>query len=76
MKNEFTPEQKQMLSAAAEKLGIPQEKLEENIRSGNVSSLLQGNARLAALLSDKKSLEQLMNSPQARALMTALLKKN
>lgn len=76
MKNEFTPEQKQMLAAAAEKLGIPQAKLEESIRNGNVGALLQGNARLAALLSDKKMLEQLMNSPQARALMTALLKKN
>jgi len=76
MKNELTPEPKQMLSLAAAKLGISPQELENKLRSGNAESLLRGNSKLAAILSDRKAMEQLMNSPQAQALLKALTKSS
>ena len=68
-----------LMNAAAKSLGTTPEQLKEQIDSGSLQRTLSGmnNARaaqLSAALSDPKSAERIMNTPQAKALIKKLMK--
>jgi len=69
-----------LFKRAAETTGESEEKIRDSVNSGNLSSLLgklkPGQAEmLTKVLSDKNAAEQLLSTPQARALLKKLLDK-
>ena len=73
-----TPQNMQpLLNEAAKKLGTTPEKLEQQLKNGDLGKALknmppQQAAMLNKALSDKDARERLLNSPQAQALMKKL----
>lgn len=78
MNNNKTPQNMQpLLKEAAKKLGTTPEKLEQQLKNGDLGRALQNMppqqaAMLNKTLSDKAACERLLNSPQAQALMKKL----
>lgn len=66
-----------MLDDLSRRLGVPQDKIKSVAQSGNIQELLDNtdskNAeKIRAVLDDPKKTEQLLNSPQAQALIKLL----
>ena len=66
-----------MLDDLSHRLGVPQDKIKSVAQSGNIQELLDNtdskNAeKIRAVLDDPKKTEQLLNSPQAQALIKLL----
>lgn len=71
-----------MLTAVGKKLGMNPEQLRQMLSTGSAEQLSEkmkthagGNPSVSAILRDKKKLEQVMNSPQAKALYEKLMGK-
>ena len=69
-----------LMKAAAKSLGTTPEQLRAQIDNGTLQQSLSGMnnrqaAQLSAALNDPKSAERIMNSPQAKALLSKLTKK-
>ena len=83
MSNFKKPDQKAisaLLNLAAAKLGTSPEALEGQLKSGNLNGALGGlpadqQQKLRAALSEPSAAQKIMNSPQARAIMEKLNKK-
>lgn len=66
-----------MLDDLSRRLGVSQDKIKSAAQSGNMQELLENtdskNAeKIRAILDDPKKTEQLLNSPQAQALIKLL----
>lgn len=69
-----------LLEMVGKKLGVSPEQLRSNLESGKLEQAMQNlpkkeAANVQNLLKDKKKVEQLMNTPQAKALYEKLMGK-
>ncbi len=68
----LTQEQSALLALAASKLGMKQSELAEKLAAGDISSLASGGGQLSRVLGDRRAMERVLSSPQAKALMERL----
>lgn len=77
-KTSMNPEQLQkLLNTVSEKLGSSPAELQSALQSGNIEKAVKNmnagdKTRLTSMLKDKKSMERLMQSPEAKALYEKL----
>lgn len=69
-----------LLEMVGKKLGVSPEQLRSNLESGKLEQAMQNlpkkeAANVQNLLKDQKKVEQLMNTPQAKALYEKLMRK-
>ena len=72
-----TPQLEAMLQAVSDKLGMPPEKLRQDLEAGKFDSAIAGMrkqdaAKFQQILENPKKLDQIMNSKQAKALYEKL----
>lgn len=69
-----------LLEMVGKKLGVSPEQLRSDLESGKLEQAMQNlpkkeAANVQNLLKDQKKVEQLMNTPQAKALYEKLMRK-
>lgn len=80
--SQITPDQLQALIAyASRRLGMTPEQLQRTVQEGGLSSLADkvggdSASQIASLAGDRQKAEQLLNSPQAQAILKQLLGGN
>ena len=80
--SQITPDQLQALIAyASRRLGMTPEQLQRTVQEGGLSSLADkvggdSASQSASLAGDRQKAEQLLNSPQAQAILKQLLGGN
>lgn len=76
--SQITPEQLQaLLGYVSKQVGMTPEQLAQTVQSGNLEGISHKlSPDIAAIAGDRRKMEQLVNSPQAQALLQQLLGGN